>query len=150
MNTSSNQTSSPTSSSSKLPLGIRNNNPLNIRVSSNAWQGKIPSDNGFEKFSDMKYGIRAGVKNLQTYYNRDKLTTVSKIINKWAPPIENHTNNYINYVAKGVGVNVNSILPFTADAFASLVSVMSEMENGKSYGIPKQQVLDVIKEFKLF
>lgn len=137
-------------SSNKVPLGIRNNNPLNIRVSSNAWQGKVKSDNGFEKFIDMKYGIRAAVKNLQTYYNRDKLTSVSKIINKWAPPSENHTSNYVNYVAKGIGIDANSTLPYTADAFAGLVSVMSEMENGKSYGIPKAEVLTAIREFNLF
>jgi len=131
------------------PLGIRNNNPLNIRVSSNAWQGKISSDNGFEKFSDIKFGIRAAVINLRTYYKRDGLTSVSKIINKWAPPIENHTANYIKFVADEIGYNSIDILPYTPDVFASLVSSMSAMENGKSYRIPKSDVLNVIEEFRL-
>lgn len=137
------------STTNNLPLGIRNNNPLNIRKSANAWQGKTESDNAFEKFIAMKYGIRAGVKNLQTYYNRDRLTSVSKIINKWAPPIENHTVNYIAYVAKAIGVDKDATLPYTTDTFSKLVSSMSEMENGKNHGISVDTVKSVILEFNL-
>ena len=143
-------TATPGITNNTLPLGLRNNNPLNIRVSSNAWVGKISSPNGFENFSDIKYGIRAGIKNLQTYYNRDSLRTVSKIINKWAPPSENDTNNYVNYVSSSMGVGKDSLLPYNKETFASLFLAMSEMELGKKHGIPTSQVLAVISEFKLF
>lgn len=98
----------------------------------------------------MKYGIRAGVKNLQTYYNRDGLKSVSKIINKWAPPLENHTDNYINYVATRMGVIKDSALAYNSDTFAMLVSYMSEMELGKNFAVSVQQVKEAINEFKLF
>ena len=44
-----------------IPRGIRNNNPLNIRIG-NQWLGERanPNDPAFEQFVAMEYGIRAG------------------------------------------------------------------------------------------
>jgi hypothetical protein len=47
-----------------LPRGIRNNNPLNIRLNpDNRWQGKVPpkrnSDGALEQFHDRIMGLRA-------------------------------------------------------------------------------------------
>ena len=41
----------------KIPRGIRNNNPLNIRVGNN-WKGEVsqPTDHTFEQFTEMKWG----------------------------------------------------------------------------------------------
>ncbi|MFV0402920.1 MAG: structural protein P5 [Bacteroides graminisolvens] len=132
-----------------IPIGLRNNNPLNIRVSSNTWLGKVASDNAFEKFSTLDYGIRAAVKNLITYYTRDKLVTVGSIVSKWAPPSENHTSNYVKYVAEKMGVSATSAIPLTVDTFAKLVAAMSDVELGKSYGINEYQVKNVILRFGL-
>lgn len=131
------------------PLGVRNNNPLNIRISSNAWQGKTQSSNAFEKFISMDYGIRAGVKNLQTYYNRDKLTTIERIISKWAPISENNTDAYINRVASTMGVSRISILSYNANTFTNLVYAMAIVELGAVY-ITRDQILNTIKKFSLF
>jgi hypothetical protein len=141
---------SSTTTGSNLPLGLRNNNPLNIRISSNAWQGKIASPNGFENFSTLEYGIRAGVKNLQTYYTKYNLMTVTTIISKWAPPTENHTQNYINYVASALGVSPTAVISYTTDTFSKLVAAMSEVELGKQYGISVSKVKGVISQFGLF
>lgn len=147
----SNSTVKNTASSSSNVIGVRNNNPLNIRVSSNAWLGKVTSDNGFEKFSEMKFGIRAAVKNLQTYYTKYKLKSVSKIINKWAPDSDgNNTKVYSNYVAKAMNVSTTEDLSYTSETFAKLVAAMSEIEIGKANAVSENQVLEVIKEFSLF
>lgn len=146
---SSNKQSNIGGGGSSLPIGLRNNNPLNIRVSNNTWLGKVASDNAFEKFSSLEYGIRAAVKNLLTYYNRDGLKTVKQIVNKWAPPTENHTLNYISYVSQTMGVASNAALPLDKNIFASLVAAMSDVELGKQYGISKDKVLSVIKQFNL-
>ena len=41
--------------------GYRNNNPLNLRISNNAWKGKIPAsqntDGAFEQFQTMAKGL---------------------------------------------------------------------------------------------
>lgn len=132
-----------------LPLGLRNNNPLNIRVSSNTWIGKIPTSNSFENFSTLEYGIRAAVKNLITYYTRDKLVTVGSIVSKWAPPSENHTSNYIKYVADKMGVSATSIISLNVETFSKLVAAMSDVELGKSYGVSVDKVKSVINQFGL-
>ena len=60
---------------SMLPRGIRNNNPLNIRlVPDNRWQGRVPpkhnSDSTFEQFDDPIMGLRAAAVLLITHYDR--------------------------------------------------------------------------------
>lgn len=136
--------------SSRLPIGLRNNNPLNIRVSSNSWQGKISSDNAFEKFSSIDYGLRAAVKNIQTYYKRDKLTTIKQIVSKWAPRNENNTDSYINSVSSIMGVSSTSPLSYSSETFSKLVSAMSSIELGSNYTISPSKVKAVIDHFKLF
>lgn len=91
--------------------GIRNNNPLNIRKG-NAWQGEREkqSDPIFEEFKSMEYGLRAGLKLMRNYIEgrtatKKKYDTISKLISRWAPPIENATNRYIWFVADSVGKN---------------------------------------------
>jgi hypothetical protein len=58
-----------------LPRGIRNNNPLNIRLNpDNRWQGRVPpkhnSDGAFEQFEDPIMGLRAAAVLLITHYRR--------------------------------------------------------------------------------
>ena len=54
------------------PRGIRNNNPLNIRRSTDRWVGvrEEQTDKSFVQFKSMAYGYRAAWKTLQSYYNR--------------------------------------------------------------------------------
>lgn len=88
---------------SQLPRGIRNNNPLNLRKSSNNWVGKVePSkDKAFEQFLTMEHGIRAAMKNMATIVNRRKAngeeTRISNLIHIWAPNSDG--NNETAYLA---------------------------------------------------
>lgn len=124
---------------SQLNRGIRNNNPLNIRISSNAWTGKVtPSkDKAFETFSDSKYGFRAAAKLIRNYQNLYGLNTLSGIIHRWAPASDNNdTDNYIQFVSSKLGVNRNAPLNLYDDAFmARLVHTMSIMEVGRYYSL---------------
>ena len=91
----------------KTPRGIRNNNPLNIRISGIAWQGKIigNTDGTFEQFTKIEWGIRAALVNLRTYIRRDHIDTIRGIICKWAPASDgNHTENYIQRVSDRTGI----------------------------------------------
>lgn len=51
-----------------IPRGIRNNNPLNIKIGNN-WLGEVtdPTDPIFEQFVSMKYGLRAAFIILRRY-----------------------------------------------------------------------------------
>lgn len=113
-----------------LARGIRNNNPMNLRKSSNAWQGKTEgTDESFETFVTPEYGIRAGAKTLITYQDRYSLNTVNDIINRFAPPIENNTNAYAEHVASELGVDVNAPIDVRSHLF-ELVSAIIKHENG--------------------
>ena len=98
----------------KMVRCIRNNNPLNIRRGTARWQGmsKRGDDKDFEQFLTMAYGWRAALILLgRTYYEKYHLTTIRKMISRWAPECENNTRAYICYVAKQTGVNECDPLP---------------------------------------
>ena len=61
----------------KLPRGLRNNNPLNIRHSASRWQGARveQTDKAFVQFTSMKMGYRAAWRILETYYKHFEATT---------------------------------------------------------------------------
>ncbi len=95
----------------KLPRGIRNNNPLNIRLSSDKWQGQRPpstspeGEKSFCQFESMAYGWRAAFVILcKTYYGKYKLKTIRALITRWAPPKENNTEAYIRRVTDRIGI----------------------------------------------
>lgn len=88
----------------KIPRGIRNNNPLNIRVG-NKWVGEvdIKTDKEFEQFTDVKYGIRAAILILYRYVFKSGLHTIRDILHRWAPPVENNTKAYEQSVRFFIG-----------------------------------------------
>lgn len=92
-------------SSNKAPRGIRNHNPFNLRRSKDPWQGLAPkqTDPEFFQFISAPYGIRNGMRTLITYQDKHGLNTVRKIINRFAPPVENDTDAYIDHVAGRLG-----------------------------------------------
>ena len=90
--------------------GIRNNNPLNIRLSSDRWQGQVLPQRGsgegaFCVFETMAYGWRAAFVILcRTYYKKYGLKTITDIIYRWAPPKENNTMAYIRRVSGYISI----------------------------------------------
>lgn len=117
------------------PRGLRNNNPLNIRLSpNNPWQGEVrPSqDKEFCQFRTMEHGYRAAMKLLRNYADRYGLRTVRSIISRWAPPGENDTEAYIRAVCRYSGLDANRILNLhNRQTMTTLVSAMSRVENGR-------------------
>lgn len=116
-----------------MARGLSNNNPGNIRISGTKYQGEIqPSkDRAFKQFESMAYGYRAMFMLLYTYQKRHGLRTIRQMISRWAPPTENHTDNYIDCVAKwsGTGADIG-IDTLTKSAMVPIVAAMSRMENG--------------------
>ena len=118
------------------PRGIRNNNPLNIRHSSDVFQGETKGiDKSFKTFESMLYGYRAAFVTLATYLSKGH-NTIEKIVAKWAPPTENNTNGYIEKVEKWSGVPKNQILTASDGVYYILiVAAMSAVENGRTANI---------------
>lgn len=117
----------------KQTRGLRNNNPLNIRLSTDKFVGEVqPStDKEFKQFVTAAYGYRAAFKILRNYINNYKLDTIRKMITRWAPPSENHTKAYIRSVSDYSGIDPDT--PVRADdriAMIAIVAGMSRVENG--------------------
>lgn len=118
-----------------IPRSVRNNNPLNIRLSNNQWDGKVNgSDSAFEKFKTPVYGFRAAGKILLNYQKLYGLNTVEQMINRFAPPNENETSSYIQHVAAELGVNANQPIQLTENTLAKMLHVMSTHESGRIGG----------------
>lgn len=131
--------------SKKEPRGIRNNNPLNIRIG-NTWLGEVPNptESSFEQFVSMNYGIRAGFIILRRYIRRYKRNTIRKIISSWAPANENATEKYIAFVAKDMKMDPDTpILYEDVITMASLVDAMIMMECGQR--INRKDIIDSYK-----
>ena len=116
----------------KLPRGIRNKNPGNIKLGT-AWDGLASeqSDPVFCVFGEAVMGIRALMKILLTYRFTNKRTNVDDIISRWAPPSENDTNAYIDFVCKELNVNPLDKLDNSIEHYLPLVKSIIRMENGK-------------------
>lgn len=116
--------------------GIRNNNPLNIRHGSK-WQGLRPTqtDTSFCQFQSMTYGIRAAIKLLRNYISgwngrSRKINTIDAIIHRWAPPIENATEKYIQFVADQSGIHRYQIIYHDRrDMIYRILEAMCKMES---------------------
>lgn len=117
---------------STKPRGIRNNNPLNIRIG-NKWLGEVenPTDKEFEQFTWMVYGLRAGFILLRRYINRYHLNTIHDIISRWAPSNENNTTHYCCLVAARMNIGVLDELRYEdEETMVQLVSAMCYVECG--------------------
>lgn len=111
----------------------RNCNPLNIRRTSDKWQGQRDkqSDPEFVQFESSSYGIRAAVKILRTYQKKYGCRTVEDIVSRWAPPSENNTAGYIRYVCASMYVERDTPLNLEDnDTMSRLVKAMAFFESG--------------------
>lgn len=120
---------------SGIPRGQRNNNPGNLKISSNAWQGKIPksqnTDGTFEQFTLYIYGVRAMTILIRNYMTRYGLNTIEGIVKRYAPATENHTDKYIAFIATKMKVSKDTQLNTDKTTLRQLVRWMAVMENGK-------------------
>ena len=121
----------------RIPRGIRNNNPLNIRVGNN-WKGEVanPSDHTFEQFTEMKWGVRAAFIVLRNYIVRHKCNTIRKIISRWAPANENNTQAYIATVSQRANIKPDEVINVdnTCQMIALLLA-MCYVENGQEISL---------------
>lgn len=129
-----------------LPRGLRNNNPLNIRIG-NTWLGERehPSDNEFEEFVTLAYGVRAAFIILRRYIRRYKLNTVRLIVERWAPRAENDTEKYIQFVCEDTGIMPNTAIQYEdEETMCKLVDAMAFIECGQRIGMS-----EIIKGYSL-
>jgi len=123
----------------KNPMALIQNPP-------DAWEGLTGNVNGKLMFKDMKYGVRAGVKNLKNNYFGKGLTPTSLInlFKKYAPfgHGSNDPKNYASVVANQIGVKTTDKL--TWDKYGKkIVRAIINMETGIPVGGKKDKVFGV-------
>ncbi|MCQ2340855.1 MAG: structural protein P5 [Paludibacteraceae bacterium] len=116
-----------------MTRGIRNNNPLNIRISNNNWKGKVlvNNDGAFEQFISMEYGFRAALLTIETYILKHGCNTIRKIITRFAPPTDgNNTEKYIQFVCMATNMGGNETLSNHDRRLRDIVWAMAHIESG--------------------
>lgn len=113
--------------------GSRNNNPGNIRISDNNWEGQVGDDGEFVRFASPEHGVRALGKNLITYRNKG-VVTINQIISRWAPKKDgNDTEGYIKFVSGKMGVDPNVPIDVTdINTLRSITTAIMQQEGNHS------------------
>lgn len=111
----------------------RNNNPGNIRLTSDRWRGQVlpPPDRGFVTFTEPKWGYRALFVILEGYMIRHGLVTIRGIIGRYAPPAENATAAYIRSVCRATGWGPDDPLDPCGRVMQDLARAITLQESGK-------------------
>lgn len=119
----------PPAPAGNLPLGLRNNNPGNLR----AGLGQTGTNKGFATFDTPEQGLAAMARQLLLYQNRDGLKNISQIIKKYAPASENNTQAYIDAVTKATGFNSQEYIDLNKSGnLAAIMEAMVKHENGRN------------------
>jgi len=120
-----------------LPLGLRNNNPGNLRPLSSGvkWMGEIEPDttNNFSRFSDIAYGLRAMITDITGDIVNDGNNTLRKLITAYAPPSENNTSAYISTVSTKTGLAPDQAIPVNTYWITKIILAKMQVELGANY-----------------
>lgn len=116
-----------------MARGYRNLNPGNIRQSRIRYKGEVhPStDTHFKQFETMAWGFRAMFVLLDTYRVRYGLKTLQQMIERYAPPSENDTTGYVNFITRRTRIaDISTVDTLNEKQMIPLVTAMAVMENG--------------------
>jgi hypothetical protein len=118
----------------KVSRGFRNNNPGNIRRTNSNWHGlaEEQNDSAFCVFSHPTYGIRALAYLLKNVYQgRYNLDTIEKLIDRWAPPSENETSDYVVFVCNETRLEPDEPIDLIDQTIMlKVVAAIIQFENG--------------------
>lgn len=125
---------------------IGKNNPFNVRSNKhNKWQGQIGTKKGFACFATPELGIRAAIIVVMRSYRNFGIVTIQDIIKRFAPEIENNTQQYIVKVVSNT--QIAPLKPLNSqDQYARVLHAMSIVEGNE---VPYSKILDVMKLFNI-
>ncbi|HBE9082134.1 hypothetical protein [Serratia fonticola] len=107
-------------------LGLRNNNPGNLRAAPNA----TGMNGGFSTFATPQDGLSALSRQLQLYGDRGN-NTLNGILHTYAPRSENKTQSYIDAVSKQTGFGSRDRLNLhSPEVLEKLIPAIIKHENG--------------------
>lgn len=114
------------------PLNVRNNNPGNMRP--------VGGNEGFQKFATPEEGLAAMANDLtakitgnspamEARFGAGYQPTLANVLTTWAPPEENDTQNYVDFVSAKTGIAPDDVL--SPMDIQKIMPAMIEMEGGK-------------------
>ena len=101
----------------------RNNNPVNLRYMVQKESAGADSD-GFARFPAPESGWRAAHRQIKLDQKRN--LTLQQFIFKFAPPNENDSDNYLEFVAKEL--RMSKATPISELSVFALAGVMARIE----------------------
>ena len=110
---------------SKEPLSVRNNNPGNLRYVGQ--EGATPGEGGFARFETPEAGMEAMRRQIELDTQKRGMN-LTQFINKYAPPSENKTQGYIDFVVQKTGLDPTKPVP--AEMIPAIQTAMIQMEGG--------------------
>jgi len=123
-------------------LAVKNNNPGNLKFAGQP--GATEDERGFAKFEDPQAGMNALVNQINL--DRSRGDTLEGFISDYAPPSENATQNYIDYVSQQTGIAPGEQIP--EDKVAAVAGAITQMEGGNlstDYFSSAQSIYDTME-----
>ena len=108
------------------PLSVQNNNPGNLRLAGQP--GAVEGEGGFAAFSTPGQGLTALTRQV-VLDTQTRGLTLEDFLNKYAPPSENQTNRYIDFVERQTGLRRDQKVP--EFKIPELVRAIVRMEGGQ-------------------
>lgn len=113
-----------------IPINVRQNNPGNMRGKTGAFQTFQTPDDGLEAMKrDLLLKVSGQSNAMAGRYGQGYQPTLANLITTWAPPEENDTQSYINFVSQKSGLNPNQVL--THADVDRIIPAMIEQEGGE-------------------
>lgn len=104
-------------------------NPGNLVKSSSVWVGETERQGRFTAFRSAHYGLRALCIVMLRYEQRHHVDTLEKFVHRFAPPSENNTDEYINFLSSKLGIGRRQKISISA-CLPSLVKAVIKFEQG--------------------
>lgn len=116
---------------SNAPLSVRNNNRGNLKDPRTGGfrQFATPEEGDMANLNDLKLKISGNSPVMQQKFGKDYVPNIENIITAWAPPSENDTQNYINFVSSKLGIDPKQ--PLDKSQAEILLWAMGLMEGGE-------------------
>ncbi len=103
-----------------------------------------PETGSFVRFLTVAYGYRAAWKLLANYHRYYRLWTLRQVINRWAPPRENNTDQYVRHVGMLTGLDPDAMLPSPAqdmELWVPVLTAMTVIEQGMAWTqVPQREI----------
>ena len=116
-----------------LPLGLRYNNPGNIRPGA-GFYGETGEGDGYARFGSEEEGLRAMARLLGTYSDKYGINTVEDLVGRYAPRSDNPESfdNYVGYMSDALGVEPDEAFDLIGRR-DEIIPAMVGFEQGREY-----------------